>query len=252
MGAFLVALFAPAYAQSDISLPAAPIPSADRASVSLDSHPSLDTVKVSREAPPPPQTSRILGIIPNFRSVRASTILPPQTAREKFGEGLEDSFDYSSFVFAGLEAGLGQATNSYPQFRQGAPGFARYYWHTIADQTDENFMVESIVPIVLHQDSRYYTLGYGGFFKRTGYALSRALVTRNDDGRETFNASEIVGTGAAAGISSTYYPGQYSTWTKTGQRWLTNVVLDSSTFVVEEFWPSIHRIISRGRDSAAP
>jgi hypothetical protein len=36
------------------------------------------------------------------------------------------------------------------------------------------------VPTLTHEDIRYYTLGKGGFCKRTGYALSRAVVTRSD------------------------------------------------------------------------
>jgi len=66
------------------------------------------------------------------------------------------------------------------------------------------------------------------------------LVTRTDAGNETFNASEIVGSGAAAGIAGTYYPSGYATWTKTGQRWLTNVSLDGATFIFKEFWPDIN------------
>jgi hypothetical protein len=52
---------------------------------------------------------------------------PPQTAEDKFKTGLQDSFDYSSFIFVGAQAGLSQATNSYPAFHQGARGYARYY-----------------------------------------------------------------------------------------------------------------------------
>jgi hypothetical protein len=188
-------------------------------------------------------SKRILGIVPNFQTVNTDVILPPQTVKEKFKTGLQDSFDYSSFVFVGIQAGISQATDSYPAFRQGAAGYGRYYWHTFADQTDENLLVESVIPSILHQDSRYYTLGHGGFLKRTVYSFSRAFITRTDHGAETFNASEILGSGAAAGISSAYYPDQYRTWTKTGQRWLTNAILDSLSNVAREFWPDIDRVI---------
>ena len=197
---------------------------------------------------PPPQTKRILWILPNFRSVSADTKVPPQSPKEKFKTGLQDSFDYSSFVFVGIQAGIAQATDSYPAFRQGAAGYGRYYWHTFADQADENLWVESIIPSALHEDSRYYTLGRGGVLKRAGYAVSRAAITRNDSGDDTVNVGEIVGAGAAAGISSTYYPGQYRTWTKVGQRWLTNIVLDTVTFAVKEFWPDINRGIFHSSD----
>ncbi len=189
------------------------------------------------------QTKRILGIVPNFRAVSVNVKLPPQSVKEKFIGATQDSFDYSAFIFAGMLAGVAQAENSYPEFHQGAAGYARYYWHTFADQADENYWVEAILPSALHQDSRYYTLGHGGFFKRTAYSFSRVLITRTDNGNNTFNTSEIVGAGAAAGISGLYYPSQERDWTKTGQRWLTNVSLDGATFIVKEFWPDINSAI---------
>lgn len=189
------------------------------------------------------QTKRILDIIPNFRSVSANTKLPPQSVKEKFIGATEDSFDYSAFIFAGGLAGVAQWQDSYPEFHQGAAGYGRYYWHTFSDQADENYWVEAILPSALHQDPRYYTLGYGGLIKRTGYSFSRIFITRTDAGNETFNVSEIVGAGAAAGISDLYYPSQERDWTKTGQRWLTNVSLDGATFVFKEFWPDINSAI---------
>jgi hypothetical protein len=194
------------------------------------------------------QTKRILWIIPNFRAVSAGVKLPPQSVKEKFKTGALDSFDYSSFIFVGIQAGISQGSNAYPEFHQGAAGYGRYYWHTFADQTDENLWVEGILPVVLHQDSRYYTLGHGGFIKRGFYAVSRTVITRTDSGKETVNASEIVGAGAAAGISSLYYPTQYRTWTKVGQRWLTNALLDFGTFAAKEFWPDLNRAIFHETD----
>jgi hypothetical protein len=194
------------------------------------------------------QTKRILYIVPNFRAVDAGAKLPPQSVKEKFKTGALDSFDYSAFIFVGIQAGIAQATNSYPAFHQGAAGYGRYYWHTFADQTDENLWVEGILPVVLRQDSRYYTLGHGGFIKRGYYAVTRTVITRTDSGRETFNASEIFGAGTAASISSLYYPTQYRTWTKIGQRWLTNVLLDFGTFAAKEYWPDVNHAIFHESD----
>lgn len=194
------------------------------------------------------QTKRILWIVPNFRAVSVGVKLPPQPVKEKFKTSALDSFDYSSFIFVGIQAGISQVTDAYPAFRQGAAGYGRYYWHTFADQTDENLWVEGILPSVLRQDSRYYTLGHGGFIKRGLYAVSRTVITRTDSGRETFNASEVLGSGIAAGISSAYYPSQSRTWTKTGQRWLTNALLDLGTFGAKEFWPDINHAIFHSAD----
>ena len=189
------------------------------------------------------QTKRIFGIIPNFRAVDVHAKLPPQTVKDKFETATEDSFDYSSFILPGFIAIDGEATNSTPEFHKGAAGFARYYWHALTDQTIENYSVEFIVPAITHEDTRYYTLGEGGFWKRTGYAMSRILITRNDAGKQTFNAGEIVGAGMAAGISNLYYPRSERTFGDTGSKWGLNVGIDAGGFFFKEFWPDINHIL---------
>ena len=188
------------------------------------------------------QTKRILWIYPNFRSVSASTYLPPLSFKEKVWLATQDSFDYSAFIYEGIVAGIAMAGKSEPSFGQGAAGYGQYYAHTFADGTIENYMVEAFVPAVTKEDPRYYTLGHGGFFKRTGYAVSRLLVTRTDSGKETFNFSEIVGAGAAAGIGNAYYP-PGNMWVKTYQRWGSQVLQDGISFVAKEFWPDINRAV---------
>jgi hypothetical protein len=222
------------YSTSLSNLPDAPLPNqaAPMAGIAPTSALAADPSVAATSTPTmaaPQQTKRILWIVPNFRSVSANTKLSPQSAKEKFTVGFQDSFDYSSFIFVGVQAGISQASKSYPAFHQGAAGFGRYYWHTFADQADENLWVEAILPTVLHEDSRYYTLGQGSLVKRAYYAVSRVVITRTDGDHETLNLAEIIGAGTAAGISSAYYPGQYCTWTKTGQRWLTSIVIDGVT-----------------------
>jgi hypothetical protein len=189
------------------------------------------------------QTSRILGIFPNFRAVSANVHLPAQTVKDKFVTASHDSFDYSSIFLPAAVAGINQATNSTPEFHQGAAGYGRYFWHTFVDQTIENYMVEFIVPTITHEDTRYYTLGSGGFLKRAGYSLSRVVITRNDAGHETLNLSEIVGSGAGAGISNLYYPQSERTFSNTASRWGTSIGIDAGTFLIHEFWPDINRAI---------
>jgi len=200
-----------------------------------------------KEDAPPPQTKRILEIVPNFRAVSADEKLPPQTVKEKFNTCTEDSFDYSSFWVPAMLAGYSMATKATPEFGQGAAGYARYLWHTAVDQTVENYMVEFVVPATTREDTRYYTLGRGGFLKRAGYALSRAVVTRSDSGKNVFNVSEVVGAGAAAGISNLYYPSRERTLGNTGKNWGIDVAVDGLAFVAKEFWPDINRKLFRGK-----
>jgi len=203
------------------------------------------------EDAPPPQTKRILEIIPNFRAISADEKLPPQTVKEKFVTCTEDSFDYSSIWIPAMLAGYSMATKATPEFGQGAVGYGRYLWHTAVDQTSENYMVEFVVPAITREDTRYYTLGRGGFLKRTGYALSRAVVTRSDSGKDVFNVSEVVGAGAAAGISNLYYPSRESSFGNTGKNWGIDVAVDGMAFVAKEFWPDINRKLFQRKKSSA-
>jgi hypothetical protein len=92
----------------------------------------------------------------------------------------------------------------------------------------------------LKEDPRYFRLGTGGFFKRTGYAVSRIWVTRTDAGGRTFNFSEIMGAGASAGISNIYYPREDRTMSANLSRWGVMVGEDTFFNLLKEYWPDIH------------
>jgi len=198
------------------------------------------------------QTKRILGIVPNFRAVSADEKLPPETIKEKFISATQDSFDYSSIFVPAVIAAYNMDKRATPEFHQGAAGYARYFWHSAVDQTSENYLVEFIFPTLTREDSRYYTLGHGGFLKRTGYALSRAVVTRSNSGAETFNVSEVFGAGAAAGISNLYFPSAARSLGNTGSGWGLDIGIDAGAFWFREFWPDINRRVLRNKYSDSP
>jgi hypothetical protein len=227
------------------------IPSAATSSSDADRNvPDAPLPQSQSNEPAPTQTTRILGILPNFRAVSADVKLPPQTPKQKFATAFEDSFDYSAIFVPLAVAGYDMESNPDPEFGSGGVAYGRYLWHAVVDQTTENFFVEAIVPTLTHEDNRYYTLGRGGFVKRTGYALSRVVITRSDSGREVFNASEVIGSGASAGISSTYYPTRERSFGNTADQWGLDVGIDALSFVVKEFWPDINHALFHGAKPA--
>jgi len=217
------------------SLPDAPKPTV---SSSTSSNPDEEYGK---------QNKRILWVIPNYRAVSANTHLPPLNFKSELWLATQDTFDYSDFILVGALAGIDMAGKSQPTFGQGAEGFGKYYWHVFVDGAVENYMTEAIVPVVTKEDPRYYTMGKGGLFKRSGYAVSRLFITRTNSGTSTFNLSEVVGAGAAAGIGNAYYPAQNNQWVKTYQRWGTQVGLDGVFNMLKEFWPDVNKAIFGGK-----
>lgn len=217
-------------------LPDSPVPQASASSQAKHSH-----------APPKQESAygkhHILWIIPNYRTDESDAIYAPLTPGEKFKIAVDDSFDPSAFLVAGIFAGLAMAQREYPAFGDGADEFAKYYVGAFADQAIGNIMTEALFPIALHQDPRYFTKGKGGFFRRTGYAISREVITRKDDSGNTFNTSEIAGNLVAAGISNAYYPAADRSVGNTLDKWGQQLALDTAFNIAKEFWPDVrHKV----------
>jgi hypothetical protein len=133
------------------------------------------------------------------------------------------------------------ALNSYPELHHGIAGYGRYYWRAFADQASGAFFTEAIVPALTHEDPRYYTRGYGGFFRRSAYALSQVVLTKTDSGKITFNFSEIGGNALEAGLSNLYYPPQERGFRKTAENWGAQLESAALNNIIKEFWPDIRR-----------
>jgi len=185
---------------------------------------------------------RLFFALPNFLTLENSAHVPPLTAKEKFKVALRSSFDYVQYPWYAALAGISQAENSEPGYGQGAEGYAKRYGAAFADGTIENFMVNAALPSLLRTDPRYYQLGKGTLWHRTGYSLSRLFVTRTDSGHNTFNFAEIGGSGMAAAISTySYHPEADKTFSNTATVWGTQVAYDAMRIVLNEFWPDIRR-----------
>jgi hypothetical protein len=192
------------------------------------------------------------GILSNYGSFSVNEKLPPQTVGEKFKMAAIDSFGPSTFGVRAAVAGVDEARNSIPEFHQGGAGFGRYYWHSMVDSVVETTMVEFIVPVATHEDTRYYRLGSGSVAKRTLFAVKRVFVIRCDAGNNTFNFSEIVGAGAAAGISNLYYPSRERTFDNTVESWGLNVAIDAGSFVAREFLPDVMHALFHRKEGPPP
>ena len=186
-----------------------------------------------------PSKNHIFWIIPNYRADENGDAIKPLTPGAKFKMGFDDSFDPSAFLVAGVFAGISDAQRQYSGFGHGAAAFGKYYAAAFADQAIGNMMTEAIFPVALHQDPRYFVKGRGGFFKRTGYAISREVITRGDDGHNHFNTSELAGNAVAAGISNLYYPASNRSFGNTANKWGQQIGLDTFFNVAKEFWPDV-------------
>ena len=195
---------------------------------------------------------RLFFVLPNFLTLENAPNVPPLTVGQKFKTTARNSFDPAEFVWYAALAGISQWRNTDSTFGQGADGYGKRYAVRFADGTIQNFFARAIVPSILRQDPRYYQMGHGGFFHRTGYALSRVIITRSDSGTTQFNYSEVIGSGAAASISTyTYHPRENQNVSKVMNIWASQMAFDALSFTIKEFWPDIRRKIHPSKSSPA-
>ena len=193
---------------------------------------------------PKNEHSRILGIIPNYRTFPSLKDYKPLTARQKFKIATEDSFDRGTVALAAVFAGEAQITNATKSFGQGLTGYSRYFGTAYADFVIANYLTEGIYPTILHQDPRYFPKLSGSGWSRLGYAANQIFWTHKDSGGMQFNFSEWLGNSTAVAISEAYYPDNRtasSTILKLG----TQIAVDTAANIVKEFWPDLQQKLSR-------
>jgi hypothetical protein len=190
--------------------------------------------------PTPAQDKHAFGVLPNYRTVDGTLPYMPINWKAKFVIATKDSFDGPAYVLGGFFAGVSQINNTNPSFGQGVEGFAKRYAAGVADQDLGNFMTEAIMPILFHEDPRYFRKVNGSVKSRIFYAATRVLVAKTNSGHNTFNFAEVIGNGAVASIGNIYYRDERG-FSPTMQRMSTQIGTDAISQVLKEFWPDFKR-----------
>jgi hypothetical protein len=196
------------------------------------------------KSPAQPESKRIFGIVPNYRTSPSLKDSEPLTRGEKFKIATDDAFDRGTFALAALFAGESQLTNANRSFGQGAAGYGRYFATSFADFAIGDYMTEAIYPSLLHQDPRYFRRGTGRGWSRLSYAAGQIFLTHGDSGRTQFNYSEVIGNSTAVAISNAYYSDN-RTASNAVSKLGVQLGVDMAANVLKEFWPDFERKFSR-------
>ena len=188
----------------------------------------------------------IFWVIPAFK-VDYAKEFEPLTPKEKFQEWAQSSYDPMGLTVGAFEAGTLEysSTDGFCGYGMGMAGYGKCFGSLELDATDSSFIGDFVLPVVLHQDPRYFRLGKGSFGKRVWYAVSRVFVTYNDSGRTVFYSSALSGTVIAAGLSNFYYPSQDVGMSHTMSRIAIDLGNTALYNLAAEFWPDIDHKIHR-------
>lgn len=148
---------------------------------------------------------RVLGIIPNFYS-SYDWNAPPMEAKQKLQLGIRSVLDPVSFLAVAGIAGAEQYEDVFPAYGSGIEGYGKRYGAALATHVSADLLSRAVYPAIFHQDPRYFYKGKGGIRARALYAISAAVMARDDDGRWRPNYSNLLGNFSAGAISNLYYP----------------------------------------------
>jgi hypothetical protein len=187
------------------------------------------------------EKQRIFWIMPAFNVTNRRDAVS-LSAGQKMRLALRSSVDPFAFASAFLVAGYEEAADQDKGFGWGPEGYFKRSGAAYLDTFDSTIIAGGILPVVLHQDPRYYRLAHGSFPHRLFYAISRSYVCKGDNTNKWEpNYSNIGGNIIAGAISNLYYPGQNSGWGQTITNGLIVITEGTLNGVLNEFWPDISR-----------
>lgn len=180
------------------------------------------------------EQQRVLGVIPNFYVSYVPDAVP-LTPKQKFKLAWRSSIDPVTFGITGAAAGIEQATNQFSGFGEGAEGYGRRYGAAYGDAVIGTFIGSAILPSILKQDPRYFYKGTGSKRSRILYAMANAVICKGDNGHWQTNYSSILGSFAAGGISTLYYPSQPNEGMLVVENQLIGIGSTAAANILQEF-----------------
>ena len=216
------------------------------------SSPPSDGAAIAREkeVEKEEQSQRILGVVPMFGVTHEHAL--PLTPKQKFTLAMKTSYDPFTFASSAFQAGLGQASNEFSGYGQGAEGYGKRFAATYTDQFTGAFFGGFLYPVLFKQDPRFFRLGQGPIKRRIWHAVREEFVCHTDKGGRTFNASNVLGAASSGLLSTLYYPDSDKDVPLALSRAGVSLAYGVAGDMLDEFWPDLHRKLFHKRQKPAP
>lgn len=176
----------------------------------------------------------------------------PLSVKQKFELFAGESVAPSRFLRSAAGAGISQARNSLDGYGQGAGAYGKRFGSSMATSASTNFFGTFLISSMLHRDPRYFLTLHGGPGHRIGYALSRIVVSRTDEGKNAANWPGTIAPLLAENLANSYLPVKEQTAGRTFQRYGIRIGLDTVANGLREYWPTIFRSLRVTKVAPAP
>ncbi|MFY9558937.1 MAG: hypothetical protein WAQ52_01765 [Terriglobales bacterium] len=175
----------------------------------------------------------------------------PLSTGGKFKLFVDNSASLSTLIGSALSAGIDQADDTPRGYGQGGEGYAKRFGAAMARNASSHFFGTFLLASMLRQDPRFFPQAdptFGGSIK---YALTRVVVTRNDEGNDTANWSGLLGPLMAEGLANAYWPEQERTAGQTFKRYGWDLASRAGANMLRNYWPVFFKRLRGSPHSSA-
>jgi hypothetical protein len=165
--------------------------------------------------------------------------VPPLTPVDKLLFPVHEELRPLSLVPVLISGGYGVLRNSDPKLGTNSTAFGERVGEAALRQGSIRFFADGLLPVLFHEDPRYYRLTYGSYGVRTEYAVRRVFIDARNSGRHGFNFSDTLGRGMAAALTQAYYPEASIHPSVVFRTWGVSLAGSAGVNIFQEFWPDV-------------
>jgi hypothetical protein len=137
------------------------------------------------------------------------------------------------------EAGISVAANSHSAYGPGFPGWGRNVGVAFTQDMTSQFFGTFAIPSITHTDPHYHRRPDMSIPRRALHCVKDIFRERADNGKETFNYSELFGPMVDMSLANLYVPGQQTHFAADAERYGVDLATAPIDNIITEFVPSI-------------
>jgi hypothetical protein len=174
-----------------------------------------------------------------YQRFLTNNIVIPMTWQQKGYLALHDLTDPANLgTILGISA-ITVGIDSHTAYGPGLKGFGKSVGVSLLQDATAQFFGAFTIPVIAHQDPRYFRMPHAPLTKRIIYCISRTVISRSDSGKTIPNYATLLTYPISAEIDNLYVPGIHPDAASTVARIFTGYALDPANNLLNEFLPDV-------------
>jgi hypothetical protein len=174
-----------------------------------------------------------------YQRFLTTNIVIPMTWQQKGYLALHDLTDPANIgTILGISA-ITIGADSHTAYGPGLKGFGKIVGVSLLEDATGQFFGAFAIPVIAHQDPRYFRMPHAKLTKRILYSVSRTVISRSDTGKSIPNYATLLNYPIGAELANFYVPGISTNAASTVARIFTGYALDPANNLLNEFLPDV-------------